>query len=563
MSKANGNVVKELNPQKEIITLTYKNRYKERWSITGGFFSSPYELLAEQAAQQVKAGEIEVFQVPMVTKPRHMIPGFDSDHAVIVNEPELAKNILLDGTVAEIHASAQSMAPRASIFRKDPDKPWVSHRHTVESIWSPKDALTFAELTQKYMFQMFDALEAVGTGEVDNLEAYISDATSGVIYELMFGVELPVEKRRELMDQFDAYINKTRFESFLPGFAAGIIPGKQKKKAFNKFLDDMIRQRNDEINEANQGRELNDYVYGKDLLSQLIKKYNENKDFQYDEGSPKAEAQGKRARKGAVVRNIDDVKWSIGDVRDELVAAFIAGEGTTSASLRWAAVLLGSNPRVRQKLQAELDGLVQSGNLDWSNPMSWRALEKAPYLSMVVDEVFRVGSPVGMTDRELTRDIIFEKGDQQILIPKGTFVLMSNVLLQNSKEWIAPEILQARIVEELGQMLQTGQITMEEYQDNINRLQSPSCFIPERFEKQYEEYQGYFDPFSRGPRFCLGQAPARVLVTTFIAMLVQNYDLRYAGSRNIAHGFKGATVPKMVDAPKGQETNIKVEYSQR
>lgn len=75
-----------------------------------------------------------------------------------------------------------------------------------------------------------------------------------------------------------------------------------------------------------------------------------------------------------------------------------AGSETTAISLSAVFYYLLQNPRVYQKLMAELDGAVQSGEIASREQglVTWAESQKLPYLDAVVQEAFRLYPAAGL-----------------------------------------------------------------------------------------------------------------------------------------------------------------------
>ncbi|KAJ5556509.1 cytochrome P450 [Penicillium frequentans] len=71
----------------------------------------------------------------------------------------------------------------------------------------------------------------------------------------------------------------------------------------------------------------------------------------------------------------------------------IAGPESVATLLRAAVLYIVTNPRVHQKLTAELDEKELSGSL--STPISYQETKQLPYLCAVVKEMFRIHPPIG------------------------------------------------------------------------------------------------------------------------------------------------------------------------
>lgn len=177
----------------------------------------------------------------------------------------------------------------------------------------------------------------------------------------------------------------------------------------------------------------------------------------------------------------------------EAVLAIIAGSDTTATAMGAALYLLISNPECLAKARAEIDGLVASGQIPWTNIDSHNAL---PYLSACLNETLRL-IPVVPTNG--SRAVPIGSGGRYIAghyIPEETEVFVSPYLLHHDPRYFSPHT--------------------EE-------------FRPERWiEPGWNTQQDAFIPFSAGPSQCVGKNLAKMEFTMVVAAIIRHYDLAFA-----------------------------------
>ncbi|KAL8774346.1 MAG: hypothetical protein Q9209_001097 [Squamulea sp. 1 TL-2023] len=149
-------------------------------------------------------------------------------------------------------------------------------------------------------------------------------------------------------------------------------------------------------------------------------------------------------------------------LQDEAQTIIGAGTVTTGHILSLLHFYILDNPRVQQKLQAELGALMA----DHPTP-KWSQLEQLPYLSACITEGLRIGYGVSHRMQRLFPDTVLRHGD--IAIPTMTAVSMTSVLIH----------------------------------DNPSLFPEPRTFKPERFIEN-PGMRRYLIPFSRGTRQCAG-----------------------------------------------------------
>ena len=94
----------------------------------------------------------------------------------------------------------------------------------------------------------------------------------------------------------------------------------------------------------------------------------------------------------------------------------VAGYETTSTALSWFIYLMSKNPRVQQKIKAEL--MVDNTHED----LTLDRIDSLIYLDCVINEVFRFYIPVSGTVRMVYMDDCLPKSGAQLF--KGTQVFI-------------------------------------------------------------------------------------------------------------------------------------------
>ena len=171
---------------------------------------------------------------------------------------------------------------------------------------------------------------------------------------------------------------------------------------------------------------------------------------------------------------------------------FAAGHETSSNALSWTLFLLAQHPRVLSDLCDELLGTLRG------DAPTFEQLVQLPLLDRVVKESLRLFPPAPLNHRVTARDT--ELG--QYRIPKGTEILSS--------------IYHTHRMPEL-------------YPD-------PLCFRPERWVGLDPGPYGY-NPFSAGPRMCIGAAFAMFEIKVVLSMLLQRFRLELAPNQRIDRYF--------------------------
>jgi len=165
---------------------------------------------------------------------------------------------------------------------------------------------------------------------------------------------------------------------------------------------------------------------------------------------------------------------------------FAAGHETSANALSWALLLLALFPEVTARATTEVDEVLRGGE-----PTS-DSLDQLVYLGWVVKEMLRLFTPAPWNGRVLTEET-------ELLghrIPVGAEVLVS--LYETHR---MPEI-----------------------------FPNPLRFAPERWETASPSAYEY-NPFSAGPRTCIGNAFATMEIKIVLAMILQRYRMALVPQR--------------------------------
>ncbi len=161
---------------------------------------------------------------------------------------------------------------------------------------------------------------------------------------------------------------------------------------------------------------------------------------------------------------------------------FIAGHETSSTALTWTLFLLSQHPQIASDLLDELDGVLHG------DAPTVEQLAKLPLLERVVKESMRVISPVPYNARVTSQPT--EVGGHPL--PTGTEVWVSIYETHHMPD-IYPQ---------------------------------PERFDPRRWETIIPTIFEY-NPFSAGPRMCIGATFAMMEIKLVLAMLLQRYRMQY------------------------------------
>jgi cytochrome P450 len=187
----------------------------------------------------------------------------------------------------------------------------------------------------------------------------------------------------------------------------------------------------------------------------------------------------------ALLSAVDDdgTRMSDTQLRDETITLFLAGHETTSLALSHAFYLLGKNPDVLARVQAEVD-TVLGGRLPTESDVP-----KLSLTERVIKEAMRLYPPAWVTGREVAQPITIAGRT----IPVGTQVIVSQWLVHRDPRW----------------------------------WPRPEAFDPDRFLPELAKTRprfAYF-PFGGGPRVCIGSHFAMLEAVLMLALIASRFEV--------------------------------------
>ena len=190
------------------------------------------------------------------------------------------------------------------------------------------------------------------------------------------------------------------------------------------------------------------------------------------------------------------------EIRDEIVNLFGASFEMIATSITWAVHACTQHPDVVRNIRDEVRGAVGSAEPTLED------VPKLPYTGRVVQEINRLCPPAFAILREPREDV--QVGD--VIVPKGSNILMFPYAIhRHPAHWTSPETF------------------------------DPDRFLPERMAGLHK---CAYVPFGAGQRICVGQHMSQVDTVLALAMLLQKYDVEYAGRGPVKWETQLTFIPK-------------------
>ncbi len=297
-------------------------------------------------------------------------------------------------------------------------------------------------------------------GQNFDMSAAMMELTLEIVARTLFATDVTAAIR-EINDEVNVIMRLYNYLIALPraeSYLRWPIPGLIRFRKARARLDAQVYRMIAERHSSNEDRG--------DLLSMLMAARDEGETFADARPEPSTAQTGMSDRQ----------------LRDEVITIFLAGYETVANALTWTWYLLSENPAAAERMQHEIDDVLQ-GRLPTLEDVS-----RLRYTEMVFAESMRLYPPAWAMGRQSTQAI--ELGPYRL--PAGTYFFFSQYILQRSEKFY-PE---------------------------------PLRFDPERFTPEQKAVRprfAYF-PFGGGSRQCIGEAFAWMEGVLILATLAQRWS---------------------------------------
>ncbi|XP_055529175.1 probable cytochrome P450 9f2 isoform X2 [Wyeomyia smithii] len=192
-----------------------------------------------------------------------------------------------------------------------------------------------------------------------------------------------------------------------------------------------------------------------------------------------------------VKKSAHNREWTENELIAQCFLFFLAGFESVSTCLAFVCYELLANLDVQQKLYEEI--LSTDKQLE-GKPLTFEALQKMPYMDMVVSETLRMWPPAPVIDRFCVKDYVFDdNAGTRVKIDKWQTLWFPIAALHRDPQY---------------------------YPD-------PYKFNPERFSEENRDNinPAAYLPFGVGPRNCIGSRFALMEVKAIVYNLLKNFTL--------------------------------------
>ncbi|MHC5598556.1 MAG: cytochrome P450 [Nostoc sp.] len=351
---------------------------------------------------------------------------------------------------------------------------WFWQRRLAQPVFQQKRISGYSQIMVEYTNRM---VETWHDGETYDIHAEMMRLTLQIVMKCIFSAQVDAEETKVVANALDVamqWFESKRRQNFLVW--------EWFPRPENIRYRNAIAQMDEAIYKLIQNRR-NSAEKSNDLLTMLM----EAKDEQ-------------------TLQQMDDKL-----LRDEVATLMLAGHETTANALSWTWMLLAQNPEVREKLESELNQVLQ-GKLP-----TLEDLEQLVYTQQVIKESMRLYPPVPLMGREAAVDTHI--GDYEI--PQGMAIMISQWVMHRHPKY----------------------------------FKNPEAFKPERWTQEFEKQlpKGVYIPFGDGPRICIGKGFALMEAALLLATIAQRFQI------DLVPGYPIVPQPSITLRP---ETGLKVQLKQ-
>ena len=328
---------------------------------------------------------------------------------------------------------------------------WRRQRKLMSPFFTPKGVQSYAELMIRDSARLVERWQALAKGGVEvEMSEEMTLVTASIILRSMFGSDTmeSIHCMKDAVGTMISFIN-----SRMPGLALPVwIPTSKNRKYLaarklvHRSIAALIAQR----------RATDPSNWPDDLLSRLMKARDE------ETGQAMSESL----------------------LRDESITIFFAGHETTARTMTFAWYALANSPHVRERLHAEIDGVLGS-RLPTTDE-----LRRLPYTLQVIKEVLRLYPAAPF----YVRDAVGADQIGGFDVPAGASVMLSPYYTHRHPQfWENPEVF------------------------------DPDRWTPERDASRHDYA---YHPFAAGPRVCIGNNFSLLESHLLLAILAQRFSPR-------------------------------------
>jgi len=402
-----------------------------------------------EVIRTVYRNPIELWGEPAYNNPFISVKMFN-ERTFIANDPDLIRHILVDNArnyrMSQVRQLVLRPILRDGLLTAEGET-WKRSRKSLAPVFTPKHSVGFAaqmlERSREYAGQL------KGDGRVYDISEEMTHLTYQILAVTLFSDEIfrpeinfadKVRRLLETMGRVDP-LDLLKAPTWVPRVTR--IGGLRTMAFFRQFVREIMEQRAQRMRADPDG-------VPQDFLTLLLQ----------------------QERPDGLTRD---------EIEDNILTFIGAGHETTSRALGWTLYCLANSPRDRERVEEEIDVVVNSE----PDPVKW--LDAMPQTRAAFEEAMRLYPPAPFIHRHAIEDDRFGEA----FIEAGTTVLvMPWVLHRHRLLWDRPD-----------------------------------AYVPERFLPENRSNISRFQylPFGVGPRICIGATFALQEAVIALGVLLKSF----------------------------------------
>lgn len=231
------------------------------------------------------------------------------------------------------------------------------------------------------------------------------------------------------------------------------------------------------------------------------------------------------------------------NIMDEAITLLFAGQDTSAATLSWTIHMLSLHPTIQEKLAAEVSSVLldkyrhstTNGRDDLTN-VTKDDISKMPYLDAVIKESMRLHPVAPFVVRRLMDDIHIvgtdgkkkENKQEDVKNSSTTTTTTTTVLPKNAIAciWIYGLHRNPLFWNRPDDFYPERWLNMGDENDDDDDDDNNDHTKMKGLKKDVGPKVGAYMPFAAGPRDCIGQPIANIVIRTILAKLIFRYEFQ-------------------------------------
>ncbi|KAJ3390488.1 hypothetical protein HDU92_000421 [Lobulomyces angularis] len=434
---------------------------------------------------------------------RFDIPIFGG-HGLIVARPNIAKAVLTKPN--EFYRAATFQCAMEGTL-------WKRHRKMLQPAFGPKGIRNSFDVTIEVCETLFNKSwkkMILEKNNIMNIHQHFSCLSADIIALFGFGFEFNLTK----------YVSESDTSKLESLYHIDNIVSAISKRFFPKFFWRICNAHPDQIKKST------DYLHQTiDLvIQQKRKELVENKDLDIPTTDFLSELIKEKIGDHPAENSFTDR-----ELRDEVLAFFLAGHETTANTMTFAVLELLKNPSVLQKLREEIRTEFNTTTcLMEIKKLEFGSLANFKYLDSFLKEVLRLNPVVPILSKffQKQKPLLKRKSSSNLLSKSDSFNTLNEEIITEDENLILDDVefrVDDEVIIDVRSLHTLTSVWGEDAQE----------FKPERWDNGFVPTSCSYIPFGDGPTICIGQKLAIVEMKVVLIYLIKGFNFELIPNQNL------------------------------